>query len=444
MAETTRLALEHTDDIVVALSHSDLVLDELGRLVEMELLAAPPHMRHHSDRLGLGMIELKFRPDPVVTSAEGVAAVSSFGVTEALAMVRESCRYKYRGWMPTMGKNRVVSGIAGEGGYLAGGGGYLAGGGGYLAGGGGYLAGGGGYLAGGGGYLAGGGGYLAGGGGYLAGGGGGLPELADHAPRRPRGDRGHDAKIAILDGPIYRGTAVAGHVDYVGKQPAKREPMPMGGGHAVFILGLVQDAAPGARITVRPTLDLHAVATAWEVATAMADCADGEVDVVNLSLGCYTVDNEPPLLLQRAVDLLSARTLVVAAAGNHRQPRHPRPFWPAAMENVIAVGARDEDNRLATFSPRAPWVDVTAPGVHVVSQYLDGKVELAPRTERDPAEIEEFPGYARWRGTSFAAATVTGEIARHMTGKRDPHKALERMLAQPHEATPVRRYHHHA
>ena len=421
MAHIAQSNAGHSDDLVVALSHADVVLEELDRLVERELLDERPSLGPSNDVLGLGLIPLKFRRDAVALEAVGTSGAAEFGVTEVLAMMRDSCSYRYRGWLPTVGKNRVLSGIAGEGGFLAGGGGFLAGGGGFLAGGG---------------------GFLAGGGGFLAGGGGGLPSVPTAAPSRPRGSRGAAARIAVLDTQVYRGTALGKHVRYIGKYLPRTSSMPVESGHATFVLGLVERAAPGATVEVRPALDEHAVASAWSVACAMAALVEADLDVLNLSLGCYTLDNQPPLLLQRAVEVLAPKLLIVAAAGNHRQPHYPRPFWPAAFEQVVAVGATDDKGRLASFSPRAPWVDVTAPGVDIVSTYLDGKVELKAATEHKPAQTEDFPGYAQWRGTSFAAASVAGEIAAHVKATRSASKALRHILQLPEGTSPVRPYTH--
>jgi len=41
----------------------------------------------------------------------------------------------------------------------------------------------------------------------------------------------------------------------------------------------------------------------------------------------------------------------------------------------------------------------------VTSTYLDGPVRLAG------GQVEEFEGYATWRGSSFATAVVSGTIA---------------------------------
>ena len=67
------------------------------------------------------------------------------------------------------------------------------------------------------------------------------------------------------------------------------------------------------------------------------------------------------------------------------------------MRNVVAVGAGEPDATgdfvSATFSPDADWVGLIAPGNDIYSIY-------------------KASGYATWSGTSFAAAAVSGAIAR--------------------------------
>src|SRR5690606_27242397 len=83
---------------------------------------------------------------------------------------------------------------------------------------------------------------------------------------------------------------------------------------------------------------------------------------------------------------------VIACAGNTGSSR---PFWPAALPTVIAVGALDGGAR-AAFSAHGPWVDAWAQGVGLTSSFL---------------EFGRFRGYAPWSGASFAAALATGPPA---------------------------------
>jgi subtilisin family serine protease len=251
---------------------------------------------------------------------------------------------------------------------------------------------------------------------------------------RPRARKftevGDKVRVGVLDTRIYA------HQDLLGRyeaQPDDRyqprtEAVPPRAGHATFVTSLVLREAPAATVRVRAVLDDDGVATAWHTAKAMMDFAD--VHVLNLSLGCRTTDGKPPLVLRRAVARLGGATVVVAAAGNHgnvTDALHKEPTWPAALPDVVAVGARRDGEDLAEFSPKLPWVTCTAPGQNITGAYLTGLVQTP---NSDPKE-QNFSGYARWSGTSFATAITSGAIAaRVRPGEVGPHRALAQLLAQ--------------
>lgn len=82
-------------------------------------------------------------------------------------------------------------------------------------------------------------------------------------------------------------------------------------------------------------------------------------------------------------------TLVVAAAGNDNSSQ---PFYPAGYANVISVAATDASDIKASFSNFGTTVDVSAPGVSILST-------LYPST------------YASSRGTSMASPFTAGVAA---------------------------------
>jgi subtilisin family serine protease len=201
-------------------------------------------------------------------------------------------------------------------------------------------------------------------------------------------------------------------------------------GHATFVAGLIAKRAPDAAIVARRALDDSGLATSsWEVAGRMAEFLTDEVDVLNLSFGCATGDGRAPLVLERAVRRLSARTIVVACAGNtggDTSIPERTAIWPGALDDVVTVGvARPAGSQEEEwFSPHVPWVDLTAPGNQVTSTYLVGTVAW-----RDGSDPVTFSGYATWSGTSFAAAAVSGEIAaRTRQGRVSAREALDQLL----------------
>jgi subtilisin family serine protease len=180
-------------------------------------------------------------------------------------------------------------------------------------------------------------------------------------------------------------------------------------GHGTFVAGIVLQHAPGVTIRHRRVLSSQGLADDRTVAAALravrrrAAQAGGHLDVVLLTAGCHTAGDRCPPLLAREISRFTGAA-VVAAAGNGATSR---PFWPAALPEVLAVAATGPDGELAAFSNRGPWVDTAAPGVDVVSSFVrfrpaDG---VAPRTE-----TREY-GAASWSGTSFAAPQVAARIA---------------------------------
>ncbi len=274
----------------------------------------------------------------------------------------------------------------------------------------------------------------------------GVVEKAPHAAHIPAGTGRPGPRVGIADTGIYP------HADLVGRYVGDPlhdllEPAPSTAAHATFIAGLILQRAPEAGLVVREVLDVHGVnARSWDVAVKMMDFLGAGVSVLNLSLGCLTADSQPPLILRRAVERLSTRMVLVAAAGNNGNLEGrttagvtaETPSWPAAFDDVVAVGAYDPrlpEHERAKFSPHVQLVDLLAPGVRVQSTFLSGDVRILHRNE-DTGELEDKgpetfpePGYAIWDGTSFAAANVSGEIAARMrSGHMSAHEALDGLL----------------
>lgn len=175
-------------------------------------------------------------------------------------------------------------------------------------------------------------------------------------------------------------------------------------GHGTFVAGVVLQKAPNARLWIDRLLDDIGVCDELELLHSLGRIRRREqdsgttVDVVNMSLGGYAHADHPSPLVADALRKFGSHTVIVTAAGNNGSDR---PFWPAALKDCVAVGAK------APFSDRGWWVDASAPGVDVVGPFprrsLEGEIEL---------------GFARWSGTSFAAPYVAGAIA-HLVNSKD-------------------------
>jgi subtilisin family serine protease len=256
----------------------------------------------------------------------------------------------------------------------------------------------------------------------------------------PSPQNGRPVRIGLLDTRVFKHPALAGRYDADQASAFDSTANLFGtAGHATFIAGLMLQRAPGARLEVRAVLsDDDATALSWDVAKKMVEFSD--VDILNMSFGCAT-HGKPPLALTRAIDVLTPKVVLVAAAGNYGDfkdgdvtsnytgPTETTPQWPAAFPDVVAVGAHGPG---AGFSSHGPWLDLLAPGVEVTSTFLPGTVKVRSRDEEGNLTVNEVnfgEGYAKWSGTSFAAANVAGEIAARMAaGSTSADYALDTIL----------------
>ncbi len=96
--------------------------------------------------------------------------------------------------------------------------------------------------------------------------------------------------------------------------------------------------------------------------------ADMGADVINCSWGSFSYSKFGEDAVNYAI--WNKDALVVAASGNNNSSNK---FYPAAYDNVLAVGAVDKFNVRAGFSNYGYWVDIMAPGVNLLSTVDNGQ-----------------------------------------------------------------------
>ena len=170
-------------------------------------------------------------------------------------------------------------------------------------------------------------------------------------------------------------------------------------GHGTHVAGIVAAtgnngigvAGAGWRTTIMPVKvfpDNSTSTSVSKIAKGIVHATDKGAHIINLSLGSSVASNT----LRDAVNYAyNHQVLLVAAAGNNNSED---PSYPAAFDHVIAVAATDRDDTKANFSNYGTWVDISAPGVGIVSTYLTSKGE-----------------YASMSGTSMASPLVAGVAA---------------------------------
>jgi len=407
---------DQAEDVLVALPHLRLILGALNE--------AGAKYEQPDESAALGLARVRLPSPPLAAEAleqwqrsAGPGSTGSFHgrpppeATDARSLdrilwsLRAGFSIRYAGWTPTIGKNRPVASVVGEEDSGPG---------------------------------------VAGAGEVSHGGGGAPRAVTSHQPWAATREAapGNGIHVGIVDTPIQSHRYLSGA--WVGRYSDRLAdttgPSYAEAGHATFVCGLVLQHAPGAALHVRRLLDDRGRADSWIAAQEIVEAGRAGIDVLNLSFVCYTDDSEAPMALSAAIDRLSPDIVVVAAAGNHgflRDGREYKPAWPAALDDVIAVGASKEhgEHTPADFTPKGPWIDVLAPGENLVSTYLKGGVLVWNDDASEPNRHEQaFSGYARWSGTSFSAAGVSGELAaRARPGRLTAREACDEMLETARE-----------
>ncbi|MFX0039933.1 MAG: S8 family peptidase [Promethearchaeota archaeon] len=123
---------------------------------------------------------------------------------------------------------------------------------------------------------------------------------------------------------------------------------------------------------------------------ALMHAVDMGADIISCSWGGNTYSET----IKEAIDYaINHGVMVIAAAGNANSNI---PHYPAAYSGVIAVVATDENDNRAYFSNYGDWIDISAPGVDILSTvpfYLKGTY------------------YSLASGTSMATPHVSGLAA---------------------------------
>jgi type VII secretion-associated serine protease mycosin len=195
---------------------------------------------------------------------------------------------------------------------------------------------------------------------------------------------------AVVPGVDLLDTAGDGRVDCVGHGTAVASIIAGRSRHGTAFRG-VAPAASIFPVRVSERLDEDTggrSAPLAEVASAVRRAAERGARVINLSL---TTDRDNEALRDAVRYALAHDIVVVAAAGNRHDSGNPLPF-PAAYDGVLGVGAVQQGGARVRTSQTGPHVDLAAPGGDVTAAAHGG-------------------GYARYTGTSFAAAFVAGAAA---------------------------------
>lgn len=206
---------------------------------------------------------------------------------------------------------------------------------------------------------------------------------------------GQGVVVAVLDGGIdathtfLSGRVLAGF-DFVDGDADPAEPVLTTGagyGHGTFVASTVLATAPGARILPVRVLGPDGKGRVSDISRGIHWAVEHGANVINISFGTQGGSSTIAAEVRAA---LGSGVCVVAATGNAGNPTVVD--FPADLTGVVAVTSVDAGGLRAAFANTGPRTTIAAPGVDIVGAYPAGR-------------------WARWSGTSFSAAFVTGGIA---------------------------------
>jgi subtilisin family serine protease len=158
----------------------------------------------------------------------------------------------------------------------------------------------------------------------------------------------------------------------------------------------------GCRIMpIRVTAD--GSASPGRIAAGVVYAVDHGARIINISLSHVGQDGTEAQAVRYAVD---RGVLVVAAAGNAGTDT---PQYPAAYPGVLSVGATDDLDALYFWSNWGPWVALTAPGCHMVTDSVTPPGTICG-TSFTPAVVAGVAGLLLSRSPSLTAAQVAAAL----------------------------------
>lgn len=200
---------------------------------------------------------------------------------------------------------------------------------------------------------------------------------------------GNGRVVGMIDGGVASHPSLAGAA--IEQNGFAGAPKPTGHGTAVASLlvgnqGPFRGAATGAKLLVADVYGGNrAAGSASAIVPALGWLASHGARVINISLV-----GPQNAVVARAIDAVQRRGIRVVAAVGNDGPAAP-PQYPASYQGVIAVTAVDARGHALPEAGKAAHLDFAAPGADMAAA-LPGQ------------------GYARVRGTSFAAPLAAARL----------------------------------
>lgn len=200
--------------------------------------------------------------------------------------------------------------------------------------------------------------------------------------------------------------------------------------NSIGVLGV----APSAGLYAVKVLNNAGMGSTTSVIKGIQWAVDNGMNVVNMSFGSSTFSQAEKDACDNAYN---NNVLLVAAAGNsgNESGTGDNVGYPAKYSSVIAVAATDEDDRRAYFSSTGDQVELSAPGVKILSTYKSNSYATASGTSMASPHVAGVAAlvwskYQEWNNSQVreilgSTATFLGDPLLYGAGLVDAAKALD-------------------
>ncbi|WP_433307837.1 S8 family peptidase [Actinoplanes sp. CA-030573] len=227
------------------------------------------------------------------------------------------------------------------------------------------------------------------------------------------GKGGEGVIVAVLDSGVDKSHQDLRGATVPGWNTARKAPddnldtWPHGTGIATLIAGRGHGSGDGL-LGVAPRSKVMSVSPTEDPGVA----ADGirwaiehGAKVINMS---FTIGHGDDIMQKAVNEAAAADVVLVAGSGNDPGPVQ----MPAKLNNVLAVGAVDRNNKVADFSAYGPELDLVAYGTQMTVARPRNKYALAQGTSDSTALVSGVAALMRAKYPDMSAAEVVDRLTR--------------------------------
>ena len=149
-------------------------------------------------------------------------------------------------------------------------------------------------------------------------------------------------------------------------------------GHGTQVAGIIA-ANTKSNVVIKPykVLNKQGKGTETQVSLGVYAAIEDGVDIINLSL---SMQGESEILKEACQAAYDAGIIVIVAAGNAGYDLGTTYYSPGSFDTVFCVAACANNKRIADFSNYGKPCDYAAPGVDILSSYLDNTYKISSGT----------------------------------------------------------------